>query len=162
MKKLAMSFMGIVAALLVGCGGGGTGGSETPCASEDDVSLAMLGSSLTGHGMTALASATSGQVVIFSDAKFQLQAGQKVAIQANVSVPASCRQGLRFSWARTGTNGETRRDPAWLDVDPVTGLVSGTVPADLTNGYDTGGSMVVVEMRGVKWRFLNFSIAVSP
>ncbi len=143
--------------LLASCGGGTT---ATPCAPEDAVSLALLGSSIRGHGLDVMASSISGQVVLFQGAAFRLQAGQKVEIQANVVVPEACRAGLRFSWGRTGANGETRSEPAWLDVNPTTGLISGTVPANL-NMYSQGGSLVVLEMPGVKWRFLNFLLQVN-
>ena len=73
-------------------------------------------------------------------------------------MPAVCRSGMRFSWGSNG-NGSVRREPAWLDVNPMSGEIIGTVPAD-TGDYSTGGGNVQIEMPGIKWRFLNFGINV--
>jgi hypothetical protein len=154
MKAIVMSS---VVLALVGCGGG-SGDDISPCASELEISQALLGSSLQWQGRSNLVTSVSGQVVIFDDANFQLIPGQSVQIQANVTVPAACRSGLRFSWGRNG-DGSVRGDPAWLDVNPISGEITGMVPADIGD-YSTGGSKVQIEMPGVKWRFLNFGINV--
>jgi hypothetical protein len=154
MKKiLAIGFL----AALMGCGGGG--GSSSPCASESEISLALLNSTMQWQGISYSASLISGQVVVFDGASFQVSPGQTIQIQTNIPVPQACRSGMRFAWGRTG-NGSTRSGPLWLDVDSVTGMIHGVVPVDVGNS-STGGSLVEVDLPGAQLRFLNFGITVT-
>lgn len=158
MKKIkVISAIGF-ALSVIGCGGGGS--VSAPCASEAEISQALLSSTLQWQGSLHRVNQISDQVIAFDNSMFSVTPGQTIQIQANITVPQACQSGLRFSWGRTG-NGSTRMDPQWLDVDPTTGLIHGVVPIDVGN-YSIGGSLAEVKLPGAQLRFLNFGINVSP